>query len=202
MLPKKIFRLLIALVAFAFVVPAVTNAQGNMIRWVVEKNSTLCVEGNSNINSFSCNINKYNYTDTLLVSTDHTKPVRLSGDLQMNVLAFDCDNSLITKDLRKTLKSDDYPMFSIRFLSLNCMPVLSGNCEYVKGWVEVELAGIVKRFAIDYSISKANTGLILLNGKSNFCFSDFNLSPPRKLAGLIKIKDDFVVKFKLVLRTI
>ena len=165
-------------------------AQDNLVKWVIEKNSTLSVEGKSNINSFTCNINEYTGTDSIIVSNDPSKPIKLSGDLQMNVMSFNCHSSLITKDLRKTLNSDEYPKMIIRFLSIQSMPALQGNREDIKGWVEVELAGCTKRFEICYSFSKAGDALIQLNGGHTFCFSDFNLSPPRKLAGLIKIKDN------------
>ncbi|MDB5191015.1 MAG: hypothetical protein JWQ96_578 [Segetibacter sp.] len=174
----------------------------NLVKWVVEKNSTLRVEGESNVNKFTCNINEYAKRDTIFVSGNQSKQVKLSGRLQMNVMDFNCHNSLITKDLRKTLKSKEYPKMNIHFLSLECMPGFQSKCEYIKGWVEVELAGVRKRFEMNYTFSKDGTSLIKLNGGRNFCFSDFKLSPPQKLAGLIKIKDEFDVNFQLVLRII
>ncbi|MBA4139362.1 MAG: hypothetical protein H0X70_02490 [Segetibacter sp.] len=136
------------------------------------------------------------------MSNDNTKQIRLSGELQMDVLSFNCHSSLITRDLRKTLKAEEYPKFIIRFLSIKSMPALQDKSELIKGWIEVELAGVVKRFELCYLFSKEGAGNIKLNGGRSFCFSDFKLSPPRKLAGLVKIKDDFDVNFQLILRSI
>jgi hypothetical protein len=198
---KNIFSVvLIGILAF-ITAGTMAQAQQNPVRWVVEKNSTLRVDGKSNVNSFTCNITEYTEKDTLILSNDLSRPIRLSGDLQMNVMAFNCHSSLITKDLRKTLKSEEYPRMIIRFLSLNCMPSLQNKCESIKGWVEVELAGTTRRFELSYTFSRAGA-YIQLNGGRNFCFSDFKLSPPRKLAGLIKIKDDFDVNFQLLLRPV
>ena len=120
----------------------------------------------------------------------------------MDILSFNCHSSMITKDLRKTLKADEYPMMTIRFISLQFMPRLQNKIELIKGWVEVQLAGVVKRFELSYSFLQTGSADIQLNGGRSFRFSDFKLSPPRKFAGLIKIKDDFDVHFQLTLRTV
>jgi hypothetical protein len=69
----------------------------------------------------------------------------------------------------------------------------------MKGWVEVKLAGTRKCFQIDYEFAKNFSNSFLLNGKRTFCFSDFKLTPPKKLAGIIKVKDEFNVNFQLKL---
>ncbi len=180
---------------------AFTKSGTGHVKWVVEPNSTLRVQGKSNVNSFTCNINVNTEQDTICFINASLSQVRLSGDIQMDILGFNCHSSLITKDLRKTLKATEYPTMTIRFLSLESMPLLQHKDEIIKGWVEVELAGVVKKFELSYSFSTKGTG-ILLNGGREFCFSDFKLSPPKKLAGLIRIKDEFNVNFQLILRAI
>jgi len=174
----------------------------SIVKWVVEKNSTLQVAGKSNVNNFTCNITEYAAKDTIICIDDPSKPIKLSGELQMDILSFDCNSIMITKDLRKTLKAEAYPTFHIRFLSLQSMPALQHNTELIKGCLEVELAGVVKKFELYYSFTAIGASYIKLKGSHKFCFSDFKLSPPRKLAGLIKIKDEFDVNFQLVLRGI
>lgn len=171
-------------------------------KWKVEKNSTLLVKGKSNVNSFTCTINEYTKNDTLICSNDVSKSVRLKGEMRMDVLRFDCHSGMLTKGLRQTLKADEYPIMMIRFLSLERMPILLTKEESVKGWIEVELAGAVKRFELTYSFNKNSGGNIQLDGGRTFCFSDFQLSPPKKFGGLIKIKDEFVVRFQLLLRPV
>jgi hypothetical protein len=114
-------------------------------------------------------------------------------------LKFDCHNKLITKNLHKTLQADEHPQLIIRFLSLERIPVFAGNTDLVKGWVSIELAGMSKNFEILYSFTKPGPSMILMNGGRTFYFSDFRLKPPRKLAGIIRIKDEFAVNFQLVL---
>ncbi len=175
-----------------------------IIKWAIQKTSTLRIQGRSNINSFGCDIIGYYQTDTISCSDDSSsnKIVALKGCLKIDVLNFDCHNKLITCDLRKTLKADKYPTLVIRFLSLERFPDLQNNKDYLKGWVEINLAGICKRFQINYSFIPSGSSTIRLNGSREFYFSDFKLTPPKKLAGLIKIKDNFSVDFQLVLNPV
>lgn len=175
---------------------------GRTTKWVIEKSSSLRVEGRSNINSFTCSIKEYADRDTLICYNDPSRSISFSGEMHMNIQSFDCESSMITRDMRKTLKADEYPKMTIRFISLQNMPQLQKKTELIKGWVEVELAGVVKRFELSYSFLQSGSGYLQMNGGRSFQFSDFNLLPPRKFAGLIRIKNDFEVNFQLVLRTI
>ena len=195
--------LIIVTILFVGASPADKDPAGrNIVKWVVEKNSTLQVAGKSNVNNFTCTIIEYAAKDTIICIDDPSRPIKLSGELQMDVLSFNCNSSLITKDLRKTLKAETYPTFNIRFLSLQSMPSLQHATELIKGCLEVELAGVVKKFELYYAFTGIGAGYFQLKGSHKFCFSDFKLSPPRKLAGLVKIKDEFDVNFQLVLRGI
>lgn len=169
-------------------------------RWVVEKNSILCVHGKSNINTFTCQVQAYNNSDTITFFNEKRRPIKLSGDLQMDVLDFDCHNRMITRDFRKTLKADQYPVMTIHFQTLNDLPYNAQPGEMIKGWVAIELAGVIRRFEIDYTFSNVSSTLLQINGGHHFCFSDFDLSPPTKFGGLVRLKDEFQVNFQLMLR--
>lgn len=196
------FWLIIAAFIVTEPIHSLAHPAGNPRKWVIEKNSTLRIEGKSNVNSFNCDIEDYNRADTIsFIDNNPAKLVRLSGSLRLEILRFNCHSMFITRDFRKTLKAGEYPGMTIRFISLQSMPAFQDRSETIKGWVEVQLAGITKQFEICYSFSKSD-GLMQLNGSRNFCFSDFNLVPPRKLAGLIQIQDDFKVNFRLMLRPV
>ncbi|MEO6489746.1 MAG: hypothetical protein ABIO04_07400 [Ferruginibacter sp.] len=179
-----------------------TAQPGKVVKWVVEKNSIIRVQGRSNVNSFTCNTSEYAKKDTIFCYQGFSKSIKFTGEIQMDILSFNCHSSMITAGLRNTLKADKYPQMIIRFISLQYMPFFQNKIEVIKGLVEVQLAGVVKRFELDYSFLQSGSDNIQLNGRRSFRFSDFKLSPPQKFAGLIKIKDDFDVHFHLTLRTI
>jgi YceI-like protein len=202
MRPKLQMAFLIIVLLLARVTINITCAQypSAFAGWIVEKESGLTVKGKSNINTFTCNIDKYLAKDTIVQVNNASNAILLDGSLSMDIKSFDCHSGQITNDLRKTLKAKEHPTMVIRFISIDRLPK-PVQTEFIKGLIEVELAGVVKRFDLVYTFSKEKSGNTRLIGGRSFCFSDFNLSPPKKLAGLIKIKDDFEVEFKLTLRS-
>jgi hypothetical protein len=171
------------------------------IKWVISENSSLSVNGSTNINKFSCDIPTYDQTDTLTLIRKN-KEIALTGNVGLQIQRFDCHNSMMTRDLRKTLKEKQYPRLYIHFLSLSEFPQLTTEPQQASGWVNIELAGVSKRFAINYQINIDDKKVIHLLGSRNINFSDFNLIPPRKLGGMIKTNDQLTVAFHLKMKAI
>lgn len=172
-------------------------------KWVITENSSLCVNGSTNINSFACEIPSSDQSDTITISRGKTdKALRLSGQIGLKVQSFDCHNSIMTHDLRTTLKEKEFPRLYIHFLSLNELPELSVKPQAITGWVSIELAGITKKFEISYQISIDAQKTIHLLGTQSLNFSDFNIKPPRKLGGMIKTRDKLDVTFHLRIKAI
>jgi len=171
-------------------------------RWVVSQNSNLSVNGSTNINTFSCVIPAYDKTDTLTIKSKNDKGIILSGSIDLSVNSFDCHNSGMTKQLQKTLNEKQFPVLHIRFLSLSSLPAMTRSPEPVTGVVDIEIAGVVKQFEINYQMSQDEDNVIHLLGSMDLNFTDFKLVPPRKLGGMIKTKDRLTVAFHLKMKTI
>lgn len=115
----------------------------------------------------------------------------------LDVQSFDCHNPMMTKDLRKTLKQKEFPKIRISFINLSKYPGASGESEQIKGAVYITLAGIKKRFDINYRVVLTGTTVLTLIGSQTINFSDFNITPPRKLGGMIKTNDMLSAEFVL-----
>lgn len=172
-------------------------------RWVIMKGGSLRVDGSTNINKFNCEINSYARTDTLSISKNASKaPVAINGSLILDVQHFDCHNPVMTSDLRKTLKAKTYPKLIVKFINLSRYPELNGQREYIKGLVSIELAGVTKRFEVDYKFLSSGANTIQLVGTRQVNFSDFNIVPPRKIGGMIQTNNELSVVFNLRMRVI
>ncbi len=184
-----------------FVVPRHLVEVTVIKKWVVSENSSLRVNGSTNINQFSCEILSYGHTDTLSVNKNkNDKDIALSGIIGLSVQSFDCHNSIMTHDLRKTLKEKEFPMLHISFLTLNKLPELTAHPEPITGAVYIEIAGTRKRFEVNYQISVDAQNVIHLLGSRDVNFSDFNLIPPKKLGGMIQTRDKLTVDFHLKMK--
>jgi len=170
-----------------FVLPAF-NSPDNAATWVVMPGSSLTVNGSTNINTFQCEITNYLQPDTMTCIRQSQKGqvLPMNGKLNLDILAFDCHNKMMTNDLRKTLRAKEHPHLTIRFISINSFPDLR-NPSKITGVVDIGLAGVTKRFEINYLFTAENAQMLHLKGDRVINFSDFNLVPPSKLGGCTKI---------------
>lgn len=200
---QYIYRWSMAVVMLVFIPLASFRSPAKKeIRWAVQKTSSLQIEGSSNVNQFVCGVQGYYQTDTIAFAVENAaKAIPLRGSITIDVASFDCHNRMLTKDLRRTLKSTEYPQLYVRFVALERSPAFQNNKDNLKGVVEIELAGVRKRFGIDYVLEK-NGGTVILNGFRTFSFTDFMLTPPKKLAGAIRVRDNFNVQFHLNLQQV
>jgi hypothetical protein len=199
---NSLFSILLLLTITGFTIE--NNAKNTGVkRWVVSQNSSLSVNGSTNINKFSCVIPAYDQQDTLIVAANkEDQSVVLTGRIRLSVNSFDCHISAMTRQLRETLKEKQFPALYIRFLSLNRLPVATAMPERITGLVDIEIAGITKRFDVNYRLSGDAQQVIHLQGERIVNFSDFNLVPPTKLGGMIKTKDELNVDFQLNMKAL
>lgn len=174
---------------------------GHKTKWLISESSSLSVNGSTNINKFACEIPTYDQTDTLTLIRK-SKDIELTGNIALPIQSFDCHSSMMTRDLRKTLKEKQFPLLYIHFISLNELPELTPEPQQITGWVNIDLAGVSKRLQINYEVSVDDQKVIHLLGSKNINFSDFALIPPRKLGGMIKTNDLLNVAFHLKMKAI
>jgi hypothetical protein len=173
-----------------------------MSKWVVLQGSSLTVNGSTNVSNFQCEIADYSMPDTVTCfKTSKLQSLPMNGKLNLDIESFDCHNKMMTSDLRKTLKSKAFPKLTVRFISINSYPNFKNPTKII-GVVDIGLAGVVKRFEINYVFSQDNANIVHLKGNRNILFSDFNLIAPSKLGGVIKAKDELQVEFKLNMKPV
>ena len=188
-------------VLLVFLVVGFKSPDNGTTIWIVIPGSNIKVDGSTNINSFRCDVSNYAFPDTLtcfrLVEKGQMLP--MSGKLQLQIESFDCHNKMMTNDLRKTLQAKTYPNLTIRFISINSFPDFKKPIRII-GVVDINLAGVTKRFEIGYLFTTDEHQVLHLKGDRNINFSDFKLVPPSKLGGIIKAKDQLRVEFTLNLK--
>lgn len=167
--------------------------------WLVTSTSRLEINGTTNINRFRCSSTDYAGADTLRESSDKDGLKVLEGVISLNTAGFDCENALITRDLKKTLKQDTYPELTIKLSLLDERPELKNR---QTGVIEISMAGVSRKYPIKCTIKSSNFMEKHLEGHKAFNFSDFGLTPPEKLFGAIKVTDNISVVFHLRLTAV
>lgn len=166
--------------------------------WVIQSNSSIAIEGKSNINKFRCEITNYDRRDTILISKRQER-IDVRGGFEINVNDFNCRNRFVSRDLRKTLNAKEFPSLKIKLLTLSNFGYGYAD-ENINGWVVIELAGITRTIAVDYLVKHSSSGILQLCGNQAIQLSEFDLNCDDKLAGLIKVDDRINVKFVLNLK--
>ncbi|MGK7389121.1 MAG: hypothetical protein ACNS60_02170 [Candidatus Cyclobacteriaceae bacterium M2_1C_046] len=170
-------------------------------RWLVEESSQLLIEGSSNVNEFTCKIQSRTRKDTLTIAYDErsNRIDFVKNEVYIDTRAFDCQNAMITSDLKKTLKTDKHPYITLHFLTLQKPTFQNFSSQRVRGTIAIEIAGNTEKYAISYHMTPKTDGTILLEGKQIVNIKDFNLSTPQKLMGLIKVNEQIQVDFTMKL---
>ncbi|QEK50957.1 YceI family protein [Pedobacter aquae] len=191
----KLFIFLVWMLVTAF------NDKAPASKWVIYKACSLKVNGSTNVNKFDCVINNYYKPDTLsFVQYNQQDAVKMIGAMKLDINSFDCHNPMMTADLRKTLKAKQFPKLVIKFITLSKYPQLKG--QQVTGWVQIDLAGVSKKFQVDYQLIPSGANALQLKGLKQIKFSDFNIEPPRKIGGMIKTDDELDIEFNLHIKII
>ncbi len=189
----------VVLVLLLFILISFQPDKAVVKKWVIQSGCSLKVDGSTNINTFSCQISDYGKPDTIIATSTAAQQVQLNGNIKLDIQHFDCGNPIMTADLRKTLKSEKFPQLMIYFANLTKYPESKQN---IKGTVVIVLAGVSKRFDVDYKVSSADNNFINFTGYRKINFSDFNLTPPRKLGGMIKTNNELSVVFNLRMKVL
>jgi hypothetical protein len=191
----KLFIFLVWMLVTAF------NDKVPASKWVIYKACSLKVNGSTNVNKFNCVINNYYKPDTLsFVQVNQQDAVKMVGAMKLDINSFDCHNPMMTADLRKTLKAKQFPKLVIKFITLSKYPQLKG--QQVTGWVQIDLAGVSKKFQVDYQLIPSGVNTVQMKGLKQIKFSDFNIEPPRKIGGMIKTDDELDIEFNLHIKII
>lgn len=173
-------------------------------KWLVEESSQIKIEGSSNVNEFTCQLKSPTRKDTLSISYEKEggNIDFVKSEVYIDTRGFDCHNSMITSDLKKTLKSDQFQYITLRFISLERPTFRNFSSQQVKGVISLNIAGKTKTYHIVYRMTPKTDGTILLEGKKVINIKDFNLKTPEKLMGLIKVNEDIEVDFTMKLKPI
>jgi len=193
--------IILSLVLFSGFVPLREERGALVHRLIVQPDSKLIIDGKTNVNEYRCAILQYFGKDTLELREGgpNKRPVFTKGYVGLEASRFDCGMQVMTNDFWKTIKSEKYPFVGIEFISFERVPNYDQAKDIFKGRLQISLGGVTRKFEMNCTIEAQESGLIHLKGGRSFSFSDFNLEPPSKMMGLVKVKDSLDVNFHLVL---
>jgi len=154
--------------------------------------STLSITGDTNINKFLCSFNT-----ELIAENNHityqpgdSKIYFQNAILKLDNSGFDCGNKAINKDFKNLIKAEEYPE-----ISLELEEIILTDIKKAFAKVIIKIAGETNTYTVPVEITSDET--IQYKGSLDLNISDFKLHPPKKMFGLIVIREDININFIL-----
>ncbi|MFD2533313.1 hypothetical protein [Gracilimonas halophila] len=178
--------------------PVLTQAQDGKVR--LSDESKLSIKGKSNVNEFRCQAEHDLQQDSLnyfyQVSGD---TVTVNGVLlALEIDQFDCGKRAINRDFRSTLKYKEYPFIEIILNEL----VLADPSDIIpeEALVTIRIAGVEQKYTVPLHSFSSSEEHFTVGGNKVLYMTDFGLTPPSPMFGLIKVDDELDIQFDLVIR--
>ena len=153
----------------------------------------LVINGESNINKFS-----FSYMTPILTGGDNTSKGAEDEriDFKIPVHQFKPGNPRMFDDFLSLLKAKEYPYIMISLLTGNSSREGTSGI-YRNERISVTIAGVTREYTVPCLLAHCNEDLVL-NGMQTVKLSDFGLSPPTRLRGIVKVEDEINVRFGFI----
>lgn len=148
---------------------------------VYAQKSFVQITGKTNMNSFKCTNSEFKAPNDTLLFAKRKLPT-----IPLKVADFNCNIKMMNIDFQKALDVSKYPYLTIQFLSFEKL-----KSHYIAR-VEVKVMDVIKLYDIVFTFKEGK-----LHGKKDIKFSEFNITPPRKMGGIIKVKDNLSLVFAM-----
>lgn len=171
-----------------------SNIPSNYILEVIP-DSSMFIEGKTNINSFDC-MYKNNLKSTLILSQDIFKEltdVQHTG-LAFGVSCFDCGIALMNKEFSDLLYAEQFPTIIMKLLTMYVYQDTDGLIKG-KGKVSMIIAGTERVEEIEYKVPHIEGRNFQIIGKKKINIIDYGLTPPKKMMGMVKVDQYIDVNF-------
>ncbi len=163
---------------------------------LVRQESTLEIHGKTNINNFTC---RQTYPSPGLkeveLYTDGDEVRFQDAELVIPVARFDCGHKIMTKDFQEILDAENNPDLKIILHAVHT----TGASKVAD--VTIRLAGSSQRYRIPFTI-KRDSDSITGVGERKVRFGEFDLEPPVKFMGMVKVKEELNIQFTLRIKQI
>ena len=190
---SHLFRL-VGLCIFLLCTTQIFTQSRNPVSYYKDCNSYILINGGSNISTFS-----FTYSTSSLSDAWQIIEIKDTGFLSVAVPVreFEASNSLMYDDFLKLIKASEFPFLKI-ILPKELLKEAYKTERTSYPEIEIMLAGVTRIYRIDCNLYNCGNNLFI-QGLKTIKLSDFNIQPPVKLNGLVKVKDEIEVNFELII---
>lgn len=186
----------------AICVPVVLQGQNNL-KAVILESAELEISGTTNIADFKCQLLELNSNDTIsYVEDKHNYEKLFEGlEFKFGVSNFICDKSLMTTDLKASLKEEEFPYITMKINKITAaIPHPKYGSQKVSAHITLRIAGYSEVEYIEHALITKGKDYLMLNGTHRVLMTKFQIEPPTKLFGTVRTDDEIEIGFSLKVR--
>lgn len=181
-----------------------SRGQTQYVNICFDESCAIVINGKSNVSPFSCGMDQVPVHEGAIpvnARYENGKMMMNNVEIKLPTSSFTCDNNAMTRDFQSALKADQHSFVRLFFNHLVLPTSLQqkGSQKNVPALIYFQIAGIRKAYKVVFSRVDLREDILIINGSINMAMSDFNITPPSALFGMIKAEDnirvDFILRF-------
>lgn len=157
--------------------------------------------GSSNVRRFTCRATQVGGGESLPDAAAATSPAADSAgarvSLRIPVAGLDCGIGLMNRHLRHALHAERHPEIQFTLAEYELVPGDSGWVVRMHG--DLSIAGVRRRITVDGAVAEDAAGITHVRGTHEVRVTDFGVRPPRRFAGLLRVREQVTVHFDVAL---
>lgn len=192
-------RLACILSFFLFASDKVTN---HKLSFQIEDHSSLSLSGKTNVNSFDCTCTEKFPPSFLEAEIDEsTNTIHFKNtSIQIKTTALNCKKYLMTKDMHKALKAEQYPFITVELLDAMAMhtekTLETGRFYPYTANTSITIGGITKPQKLIVRVQRLSEHLIKFSASKDVSMKEYEIKPKTPL-NVVKIEDKVSINFEM-----
>jgi hypothetical protein len=180
-------------VLFLSAISIASPVQRDTVRDDAGHNGRVWIEGSSNVHDWSCRAEVFEASVQLdpLATRDEPAAIRRVS-VRINARDLKCGNRKMEHDLYATLRANDAANPS--YIVAEFQPV-AGSATATRG--NVAVVGVERTVTVQISVDRLSDGSLRASGAIPLLMTDFGITPPTGLFGLIRSRNEITVRFDL-----
>lgn len=166
----------------------------------VLQGSRLEIIGESNVNCFTFNYNQEAIKQSHCIFLEQNKTQNWdihNARIFLNVKSFKSGNPIMDRDFYKTLNADFYPKIEIAVMEVKIVE-RKNNVSKMLLKTKVKIANTEKSEEI-YLNTLNDNSITTCKAETRISLSNYDIEAPEKFLGMVKVKDDLILKIDLKL---
>lgn len=159
----------------------------------------IAIDGTSNIHDWTMNSGSATCTGMFTVGTNNALTAVTSLAFAINVETLKSEHKAMDKNTYKAMNTDKYPTISFNAASATVKP--AGGANYtVTAHGKLTISGTAKDVDITATCTVNADKSITCNGSYKLNMTQYNVTPPSIMFGMIKVGDPITVRFSFVVK--